>query len=164
MQQEICHLPQITLVGITIRTNNHNEIDPMTGKILGCIQRYFHGNLAQQIAERSNPGTTYCAYTAYESDHRGDYTYFIGEAVGKLGALPEGFESLVIPAQTYAKFTNGPGAMPEVVRKPWFAIWEMSADDLGGERSYHTDFELYDERAADHSKIILDLFIGLKTS
>ena len=76
--------------------------------------------------------------------------------------LPTGLETLVIPAQSYAKFTNGPGPMPEVVRQPWLAIWDLSSEELGGTRSYLTDFEIYDERAADHEKIVLDIYIGLK--
>ncbi len=151
------------LIGVTVRTNNQNEIAPMTGKIFGCIRRYFHEKLAECIPHRLKPGTTYCAYTAYASDHRGDYTYFIGEQVSAVAKIPEGFESLLIPAQQYARFTNGPGKMPEVIREPWFAIWDMSAEQLGGERAYITDFEIYDERAADHEKIVLDIYIGLKS-
>jgi predicted transcriptional regulator YdeE len=52
--------------------------------------------------------------------------------------------------------------MPQVVREPWFAIWNMSPVELGGARSYLTDFEIYDERAVDHEKIVLDICIGLK--
>ena len=163
MHKESVHLPEIKLVGISIRTNNRTEADPATGKILGCIQRYFHGQLANQIPNRKKPGTAFCAYTNYDSDHTGDYTYFIGEEVIDVNSVPSGFETLTIPAQTYVKFTNGPGPMPQVVREPWFAIWGMSAQELGGERSYLTDFEIYDERASDHEKIILDIYIGLRT-
>ena len=163
MHQEFVKLPEIKLVGISIRTNSQVEIDPATGKIFGCVQRYFHGQLANQIANRKKPGTTFCAYTDYESDHTGDYTYFIGEEVTDFGSLPIGFGELTIPTQSYAKFTNGPGPMPQVVREPWFAIWGMSAQELGGTRSYLTDFEIYDERASDHEKIILDIYIGLKS-
>ncbi|MEI6790668.1 MAG: GyrI-like domain-containing protein [Myxococcaceae bacterium] len=162
MHKESVKLPEIKLVGISIRTNNKTEIDPAAGKILGCIQRYFHGQLANQIQNRHKAGTTFCAYTDYETDYTGDYTYFIGEEVSDLNSVPDGFEMLTIPAQVYAKFTNGPGAMPQVVREPWFAIWGMSPQELGGIRSYLTDFEIYDERAADHERIVLDICIGLK--
>jgi predicted transcriptional regulator YdeE len=67
-----------------------------------------------------------------------------------------------IPAQTYTKFTNGPGPMPGVIRDAWFTIWDMSEEELGGARAYLTDFEIYDERAADHSQIVLDVCIGIK--
>ncbi len=89
---------------------------------------------------------------------------FIGEEVSDLSSVPDDFETLMIPAQAYTKFTNGPGAMPQVVREPWFKIWETSPQELGGTRSYLTDFEIYDERAADHEKIVLDIYTGLKRS
>ena len=41
-------------------------------------------------------------------------------------------------------------------------IWKMSAAELGGKRRYQTDFEIYDERAADHQNIVLDIFVGIE--
>jgi predicted transcriptional regulator YdeE len=163
MNKELIKLPEMKLMGISIRTNNREEVSPGTAKILGCAQRYFQEHLADKTPHRKRPGTTFCAYTNYESDHTGDYTYFIGEQVSDFSSLPTGLETLVIPEQSYVKFTNGPGAMPEVVREPWFAIWDMSPEELGGTRAYLTDFEVYDERAADPEKVILDIYIGLKS-
>ncbi len=51
--------------------------------------------------------------------------------------------------------------MPDVIVNAWKKIWEMSPKDLGGKRSYQTDFEIYDERAADHQNIVLDLYISI---
>lgn len=162
MQLVESHLPQMQLVGITTRTNNRTEADKMKGKIWPCVQRYFGENLAEKIASRKRPGVTICAYTEYESDHTGDYTYFIGEEVTSLDTLPEGFHKLIIPNQRYAKFTTGPAPMPQVIIDAWNAIWKMTPQEFGGERRYHTDFEVYDERASDHQRIVLDIFIGLK--
>ena len=41
-------------------------------------------------------------------------------------------------------------------------IWKMTSKDFGGERSYLTDFEVYDERAVDLTNTIVDIYIGLK--
>jgi len=156
------------LVGITVRTNNANEINWQNGnaKIFPCVQRYFGEQLANSIPHRARPGVTYCAYTQYESDHTGEYTYFIGEEVtaAEPKNLPAGFTVLEVPAQTYARFTTEPGNMPEVLRTAWFAIWNMSDQELGGKRSYAVDYELYDERAQtpDHTGIVLDIFIGIQ--
>ncbi len=76
--------------------------------------------------------------------------------------LPEGYQALIIPPQDYAKFTNGPAPMPEVIENAWQKIWKMTPKELGGRRRYHTDFEIYDERAVDHEKIVLDVFIGIE--
>ncbi len=161
MEKSTTRKENLQLIGIQVRTNNSLEMDPSTGKIGPTVQTYFHQGLAEKIPHRKHPGTTLCAYTDYESDHTGDYTYFIGEEVTSLNEVPEGLTTLIIPAQTYTKFTNGPGTMPDVVREPWMKIWEMSSDELGGTRSYITDFEVYDSRAADHSNVVLDIYIGL---
>ncbi len=158
MQKSEVTLPQKKLIGISIRTNNQIEVDPMTGKIFPCIKRYY--TVAEKIPHKIKPGTTLCVYTNYESDHKGDYTYFIGEEVSSFEDCPKDLETLVIPEQTYTKFTNGPAPMPQVVREPWFKIWQMSEQELGGKRNYLADFEVYDERAADHENIVLDILIG----
>lgn len=58
MKKSIITLPAIKLVGIKTRTNNKDEIEPQAGKILPCIQRYFHGLIAETIPNRKKPGTT----------------------------------------------------------------------------------------------------------
>lgn len=164
MYKEIITRPEIKLVGITTRTNNVQifESDPATNKIAETVQKYFHGGLNDRIPNRKNPGTTYCVYTEYESDHTGDYTYLIGEEVTSFENVSEEFVHMTLPAQTYAKFTNGPGPMPDVSINAWKKIWTMTPEEFGGERAYTADFEVYDARAADHSNVIFDLYIGLK--
>lgn len=163
MQQTSIERPEIKLVGIGVRTSYSQELDKMKGHIFPCVQRYFHKALFERIPNRSKPGVTYCAYTGYESDYMGAYTYFIGEEVATFPQeLPEGFQTLVIPSQRYMKFTTAPAPLPEVVENAWKAIWNMPQENLGGKRLYQTDFEIYDERAADHQKIVLDLYIGIE--
>ncbi len=162
MQKQMIKLQTIQLVGITARTNNANEMNPETGKIPAMIQKYFHGGLSEKILNRKNPGTTFCAYTNYESDVTGDYTYFIGEEVTSIEEIPDGFKTLTIPAQNYAKFTNKPGPMPAVCIGMWQNIWAMKPSDLGNGRSYIADFEVYDNRSADQNNAVLDIYIGLR--
>jgi predicted transcriptional regulator YdeE len=156
-------LPELKLVGITCRTNNTQifESDPSTNKIAATVQKYFHNTLAEKINHRIKPGTTYCIYTDYESDHTGDYTYFIGEEVKSFDNLSEGFEKITIPTQSYAKFTSGPGAMPDLCINAWKKIWTMTPADFNGKRAYLADFEVYDERASDHQKVVFDIYIGI---
>lgn len=161
MKKENVKLDVMKLVVLTRRTNNISEADPSTAKILACVQEYFHNNIAESIPNKVNPGRTLCCYTEYESDHTGDYTYAIGEEVSSFDNTPDTLVKLIIPAQSYTKFTNGPGAMPDVVISAWQNIWKMTDVDFGGKRSYQTDFEVYDERASDHSKVTLDIYIGL---
>lgn len=162
MEKEFITMPEIKLVGICVRTSNEKELDKMKGNIFPCVRDYFHQGLAEKILNRKKPGTTFCAYTDYEKDHTGEYTYFIGEEVSLFNSeLPEGFQKLIIPKQHYAKFTTGPAPMPDVIANAWKEIWEISPKQLGGDRSYKTDFEIYDERAADHQNIVLDLYVGI---
>ncbi|MDQ5891115.1 MAG: hypothetical protein QG604_989 [Candidatus Dependentiae bacterium] len=165
MQKTTIELPKKIVVGISARTSNAIEADWQSGnaKIFPCVKRYFQEQLANQIENRTNPGVTLCAYTNYESDHAGDYTYFIGEEVSSAENLPKGLETITIPGQTYVKFTTAPGDMPAVIRDAWLAIWDMNEKDFGGKRSYGADFEVYDERAAtaDHRGIVIDILIGV---
>ncbi len=162
MQKTTTQLPEIKLIGKTVRTSNKAEENFETGKLFPCVRDYFHQDVASSIANRKKPGTTYCVYADYESDHNGEYTYLIGEEVSSFDSIPDGLEKYIIQPQTYTKFTNGPAPMPQAVKEPWHKIWAMSNDELGGERRYHADFEIYDERAADHENIVLDIYIGVK--
>lgn len=161
MQKNPVQLPEIKLMGIITRTNNASEMDPSTAKISSTVQKYFQNSLSEKIISRTKPGTTYGAYTEYESDFTGDYTYFIGEEVTSFDKIPEEFSTISIPAQNYTRFTNGPGSMPDVCINAWQEIWGMTSKDLGGERKYLADFEIYDERAHDHRNTILDIYIGI---
>ena len=82
--------------------------------------------------------------------------------MNSFASVPDDLETVTIPAQKYAKFTNGPGSMPDVIRKPWEQIWQMTPADFGGKRRYLTDFEIYDERSRDHQNVILDIYIGIE--
>jgi len=162
MKQTSASLPAIKLIGITVRTNNAAEMTPSRAKILPTIHRYFQEGVSEKITQRKKPGTTYSVYTDYDSDANGEYTYFFGEEVVAFNELPEGFSSITIPAQDYAKFTNAPGVMPEVCVNMWKKIWQMKPEDLTGERGYQADFELYDERASDPANAVLDIYLGIK--
>lgn len=161
MLKEIVCLPQLTLIGMSIRTNNSYEKDSKTANILPLVQRYTHEKLADKIPNRKKPRVTYSVYTDYDSDEFGDYTYFIGELVADSSEVPEEFTTIIIPKQTYVKWTNGPAAMPDVCIRAWQDIWSMSSDALGGLRTYTADFEIYDERAQDPKYTELDIYIGI---
>jgi predicted transcriptional regulator YdeE len=162
MQKVMIQLPEIKLIGISVRTNNLTELNSTTAKISPTIQKYFHHDLFNKTMHRKKPGTTYCVYTNYESDFKGDYTFFIGEEVTAFESVTLPFERLVIPQQNYAKFTNGPNKLPDVCIQAWQQIWTMPVASLGGERSYIADFEVYDERSHDPQNVTLDIYIGIK--
>ncbi len=164
MKQTLTTKSEIKLVGIHVRTSYDQELDKMKGHIFPCVRRYFHEIQIEKLINRANPGTTFCVYTDYEADHKGAYTYFIGEEVISFddSNLPKEFQKMIIPKQEYAKFTTGPAPMPDVIVNAWNTILAMSPEELGGKRAYHTDFEIYDSRASDHQNIVLDVFVGIK--
>ncbi|MCH9634185.1 MAG: hypothetical protein S4CHLAM7_09280 [Chlamydiae bacterium] len=174
MQLQHTNLNEIKLAGIHVQTSYMNESkvyeDPNfaygspneTSKITPCVMKYFHEGVGEQISNRLNPGKIFCVYTDYESDYRGAYKYFIGEEVSSFENLPDGISTHTIPAQKYAKFTTDPGPMPSVIIDAWKEIWKTSNEQFGAPREYHSDFEVYDERAADHANVIVDLFIGIQ--
>ena len=154
---------EITLVGLTARTNNTNEMNPETGKIGPLAGHYWGSQIANKIQHRRCPGKTYAVYTEYESDEHGDYTYFIGEAVDSLDAQDlDTFTTITIPAAEYTKFTTESGKIPDIVISAWLEIWGMNAYDLGGQRAYVADFEIHDERASDPNAAVIDIYIGRK--
>jgi predicted transcriptional regulator YdeE len=162
MNKTIQHLSEIKLVGITARTSNVREMNPETAKIGATLQKFFGSGMQAQIFGRKNPGTVFAVYTNYESDEHGEYTYFLGEEVNDFENIQQGFETLTIHEQTYVKFTSDPGKMPAVCINMWQSIWKMKAADLGGERAYIADFEVYDERSQNPEHAVLDIYIGIQ--
>jgi predicted transcriptional regulator YdeE len=165
MNQLLISLPEIKLVGITTRTSNKLlfEGDPETNQVAETVKNYFHNDLAKKIPNRNKIGTTYCAYTDYESDHTGEFTYLIGESVSSFDGISDEFTCLTIPAASYIQLTNGPAPMPKVCIDMWEKIWRSTPEELGGTRAYTTDFEIYDDRSLDHMNVTLDLCIAIKS-
>lgn len=161
MKKELIDQPEIKLIGLTARTNNKNEMNPLTSKIGKLASHFWSQNIANQIPNRKNPGVTLSVYTEYDSNEHGDYTYFVGEEVSSFENIPSELQQLTIPAAKYQKFTTPQGKIPEIVINAWQQIWEMSANDFGGERAYVADFEIYDQRANDPTNASLDIYIGL---
>ena len=65
-------------------------------------------------------------------------------------------DSLVIPKAEYVKII-ATGKMPDCVANAWRNIW---ASNL--ERTYRTDFEIYDERSKNWNDPEVDVYVGCK--
>lgn len=108
MQKTLSKQEEIKLIGLKVRTNNTTEANWMHGKIFPLVQQYFSQQLANKIPNRKQPGTTLCVYTEYESDHTGNYTYYIGEIVTSLNNIPEGLHPLTIPPPNLRQIHHRP--------------------------------------------------------
>ena len=141
MKLENTRHDQIILVGLKCRTNNQQELEPNLSKISKLVNAFVGQNYVNHIQQRTKPNVVYYAYTEYESDEHGDYTYFVGEQVkSKENQDLEQFSSLVIPAPNYKKITSTRGRIPDIVIAIWQEIWRMADEDFGGQRSYLADF------------------------
>lgn len=162
MNKEKIKIDDLMLLGITIRTNNKNEMNPATAKIGAIVNSYWEQQIASKLTGRVTPGITFLAYTDYESDEHGEYTFFIGEEVDSFENqnLSE-FSKLVVPEGCYQKFTTNAGGIPDVVIGAWQKIWQMTTLDFEGKRKYHTDFEIYDERAKNPANAVVDIYVGI---
>lgn len=162
MKKSIIEKPEFYVIGKTCRTHNGIEMsgDLEQSKIWPVVRDYFQQRQANGIPNRANPGVSICAYTEYESDHTGEYTYVVGEVVTSLEEIPEGFTGFTVPAQTYTVYTNGPAAMPHVLRDVWAYVNSDEGIASEAPRRYIFDFEVYDERATDEQNVVLDVLVG----
>lgn len=176
MKREKIILPALTLIGISARTNNKNE---MSGNgIIGPTMNHYHQNqLGNLINNRTNPGVLYSVYTEFEDGTDGDYTYFLGEEVSSIEDQPvkdqsikdqsilaqdsSQFRILNILASSYEKFTTEPGQMPDTVINAWKEIWSMKPEDFAGKRTVVAEFEVY-SKDFDPSKGTIDIYIGIE--
>jgi predicted transcriptional regulator YdeE len=157
----IVNRPAFRLMGITARTSNAREMDPATAKIPGLWERFSFESLPGHIPYQPTPGIIYGLYCDVENGTAGDYTLLVGCEV-KRGAEPPG--TLVardVPAARYAVFTSPRGPMPDIVMNAWSEIWGMTARELGGERAFSGDFEVYDERAVHTKDAEIEIWISL---
>ena len=137
-------------------------MNPAAAKIGSLVSAYFSNGTADAIKYRVASGLTYAAYTDFESNEHGEYTYFIGEAVSSFDHQDMSrFKTLTIPAGAYQKFTTETGKMPNIVIQAWQTIWQMTPAEFEGSRSYLTDFEIYDQRALDPDHAVVDIYIGI---
>lgn len=163
MRYQKIELTPKTLVGKKIRTNNRDEMDPTLQKIASFAGAYWGNQESQHIKHRCHPGLTYAVYTDFERADKGEYTYFLGEEVSSLeGQDWDKYATLIITPGSYQKFTTDQGVIPDIVVSSWKEIWSMKPEAFLGKRKFNTDFEVYDQRAANPGSAIIDICIGVE--
>jgi predicted transcriptional regulator YdeE len=98
----------------------------------------------------------------YEGDKDGEYSFMIGARVKAAMGIPAGMMARKVPAGHYAVFTSERGPVEKVVVETWQKIWSATNAELGGQRAYSTDFEIYDERARDPKNAQVDIYVAVK--
>lgn len=161
MKSSIIKIPEIKLIGLKAYTSNQGEFDPETAKIGSVIQEYCQKYLNQN-SNIINNSKLYSVYFEYESNHKGKYSYLIGQEVKEFSNLPEELTAYIIPAQTYKIFETNTGIMPHVVIDAWKEIWSMEDNlTIGGDRSYIADFEAYDLNQQDPLNMNAKIYVGM---
>ena len=162
MNPQVLQIQGFTVIGITGRTNNARE---MTGQ--GIIGKFW-GRLRQddvlaKLPNRADENIV-AVYADYASDHNGDYTYTLGAKVTRESGIkiPAGMVATKVVTGKYADFTSGRGPTNRVVPELWQEINRLPKDATGGDRTYQSDFEVYDQRARNPQDAVVELFVGIR--
>ena len=148
-----------TVIGIAARTDNAKE-STAGGIIPKQWQKFFSEGIPAKIPNTTGP-TFYGVYSGYASDHNGEYTYVVGQAVKDGTSAPSGMAVVQVPAGQYALFTTEIGPFSKVISEAWQRIFKLE-DEGKLKRAYKTDFEIYDQRAQNPQNGQVDIYVGLK--
>ena len=160
MQKHNAKLEEIKLIGMSAITNTALEMNSKTAQISLTIEKYLNHLNNNNFPEIINPNEMYCVYTNYSSDEKGDYTYFVGSRISPSINSGSKLETLIISPQSYTKFSIIQGKMPDACINAWKEIWQMSESDLGGQRSFIADFEVYNI-IDKNDRTNFDIYIGI---
>lgn len=149
------------VAGYSVRTNNADEAAGR-GRIGDLWQRFRQRNLGAAISNRVDDDLV-VVYSNYASDEHGDYTYLLGARVSSPRGLPPAITCQKIAAGPYAVFATKQGPVPEVVPAEWKRIWKTSPEEMGGQRAFTSDYEVYGNGSANPQWAQVEIHIGLKS-
>jgi predicted transcriptional regulator YdeE len=148
------------VAGYQVRTNNMNEMNGRS-EIGPLWERFYRQSLGAQIPHRADAATI-VVYSDYASDENGDYNYLLGARVSAVDHLPASMSFRRIVPGHYTVLTTARGPLVEMVQAEWKRIWTMQPADLGGQRAFLTDYEVYDSRSANPQQAQVEIHIGLR--
>lgn len=148
------------VVGLAVRTKNADEVTG-GGNIPKLWNKFVSEGWADRIPNRADQ-TLFAVYSDYASDENGEYTYMVAARVTSVGRVPEGTTAKTVVAGKYAVLTSEKGPLSQVVPQMWMRVYPMKAAELGGARAFATDYEVYDDRAANPQEAVVELHLGLK--
>jgi predicted transcriptional regulator YdeE len=151
---------EFAVVGIAVRTSNAEQMTEAR-PIGKQWERLFKEGVLAAIPNKAD-GNILALYSEYASDKDGEYTYLLGARVTKVENAPAGMVVKNVPAGRYAVFTSERGPVQKVVVEMWRRVWETPKSALGGDRTYKTDFELYDQRAKNPVDSVVDLYVAVR--
>ena len=122
-----------------------------------CGTALWKENIKDRIPNKIDD-SIYCLYSNYEGDHLQPYDVIIGCKVSDNTNVPEGMINHSVNTGNSTKFiAKGSLVKGEAVVNTWFRIWEADID-----RTFSTDYEVYDERSSDIHNAEVDIYISVK--
>jgi len=149
-----------TVIGIYARTSNAKEMT--ADGVIGKLWVHFgQDGVLGKIPNKADQNTV-VVYTDYTSDKNGEYTFLLGAKVTSDANVPAGMVAKKVPAGRYAVFTTEKGPGQKVVPETWMKINSLPRSEIGGDRVYRADFEIYDQHATDPQNLQADIYVGIK--
>ena len=155
MQPILKTIPEFFVAGLTTRTRNQDETNPITAKISTTWGNFFASGIATNPAliKSANPAA-YGVYSDYESDVNGLYTFTAGVSIDPTQTLPPELTLTKIDGGNYLVF-SAKGIFPLVVVQTWTYIWSYFSAHPELRRLYQADFEFYPQPGE------VEIFIGI---
>jgi len=160
MNPTIANESGFTVIGIEARTSNAKEMTP-AGVIGKQWARFVKENLAARIPNKSDSAIL-AVYTDYASDKDGAYAFILGTRATSATQVPKGMMARQVQPGRYAIFTSEKGPVAKILSETWQQTWSIPKSSPGGNRAYKTDYELYDERAANPENAQVEVHVGVK--
>ena len=145
----VSRIKKLMLSGLSVETNNKNELNPETAKIMQLWNDYEEKNIYGATFNRSDKQDIYGVYSDYVSDVNGDYKVTVAVEVTK----PK--NAMIIDNQRYLVFDKK-GELPDIVVDCWKEIWEYFENEPEYERVYKIDFEKYSKENE------IEIYISIK--
>lgn len=146
---KVKYIKKLMISGISVTTNNTNEMNEETQKIAPLWEQYDKENIYTKTFNKSNDSSFYGVYSNYESDLNGNYDVTVGVEVTK----PK--NAIIIEDERYLVFTKQ-GELPDVAFELWEEIWDYFANSSEHERKYTIDFEKYSKEDE------IEIYISIK--
>jgi len=125
-----------TIKGLQVQTNNADEMNPKTQKIVPLWARFF----SEVLPTLGKDATVYGVYHNYESDDNGAFSVTVGADI--LEGTDE-MKELTLEEGRYLMFPVK-GELPQAIIDTWKQVWAYFEDpSIDERRLYETDFEKY---------------------
>ncbi|GAB5524794.1 MAG: GyrI-like domain-containing protein [Roseivirga sp.] len=141
------------LIGIAVRTTNENN--RAAGQIAGLWERFLTEKTLEAIPNRVH-NHVYSLYTDYEGDHTQPYTAILGCCVENLDDVPEGMVGKSVAGGNYVKISAKGDLTKGLIVNEWMKIWDMGLD-----RAFTADYELFDENEKNPMDARVDFLVAV---